>query len=416
MVVVGLTSLFLSTDIVQGVVTEEGSIVAMGGEAEVERFHFPYIMTDFEDIMESYEYMSYELEGEAGYYQIARLAEKGDETYRFNVHAGGGIHTEIEYHIIGDLLIEGEYGESDERSFRHKELEGGGRMYITHDITLDATFYNKNDTLKEVDIVSRWGYRGKFSGVNVAFYESEGRDISLSYHDVDVTLNGFKTVVLYLEFHEAPDLFNLGEIGTNITHYTPASMEGIYEGELNIRGLPDDEEEKILRAYNLTDFPIRWEDLDTDLKGPHLGVIEETDISIYSQFNYSSLESMTLEDGRSYDVRPIDFHLGIEETEEIGDIYGRWWYSSQHGFIVAADMGCTYISDELSYVIGKETINMEPMDEAEALRRMRELQNIPPLSPIETMIKPPWAYLIMAALLTVALTVYFYRYKKRKDG
>ncbi len=395
---------------------DKGDAVAMGGEAEVEEFYFPYITTDFSSIMDGYEYMNYELEGEVGYYQVVRLVDVSEKTYRFNIQAGGGMHAEIRYHILGDLLAQGSYGEGDTRSFETKELEVRGRMHVTHDISLDAVFYQENRTLKEVTLQSRMSYRGRFAGVNLAFYERDGRDISISYHDTDVSLDGFRSIYLFFDLHETLDPFYFdGVLGTEVIRDTSASMWGIYEGELYFRGLPSEVEEEVLDSYNVTRFPVRWEDLDTDLKGAHPGIIDRTTVNIRSRFNHSSFENLTLDDRVSYDVRVADFRLGIEDTEEIDDIYGRWWYSSEHGFIVAMDIGSECLWDELGYVTGREHISMEPMDEAEALHRMREFQDIPPMSPIEVLIRPPWAYVIMVAVIGIALVVYFYRYNKNKD-
>jgi len=59
---------------------------------------------------------------------------------------------------------------------------------------------------------------------------------------------------------------------------------------------------------------------------------------------------------------------------------------------------------------------MKPMDEELARDRMKDLQYIPPMTMIEAILRPPYAYVVMGALTAVALTIYIYRYKKRKSN
>ncbi len=416
-IVIAISSLFLAADMTQGEVMEEGQIIAAGGEMDINEFYFPYLNTDFTDLLERPEYISYSMDGEVGYYKISTLTSIDDQFYRYRVDAGGGMHAEIEYDIIGEVLAQGDYREGDEHIYERRQLEGKGEFHATNELTIDATFFRGNNTLKEVDIYSRSNYRGKFNGVNASFIHGCGQNISISYHDVDIRIDGYRTLILYFEFIDALDLFNIeGEIGEEVVHETPAYMEGIYEGDLNIRGLPEEEEAKILDEYDVEDFPIRWEDLDTELKGDDPGFIENRRVNIISNFNSSYPMDMELADGMTYDVHPMDFYLRIEGIDEISSLYGNWYYSPDHGLIVAGDIGSTLVATELEQITGQELIRMRPMDEDVARDRMKDLQYIPPMTMIEAILRPPYAYVVMGALTAIALTIYIYRYKKRKSN
>ncbi len=416
-VVLSCTLALSSSCIMQGGAVEDEMVLAMGGEVEVKKFYFPGLTIEIDEIVEDYEEKDFKLEGELGYYQIIRLVEERGETYHFRIKAGGGMHSQIEYHVIGDVISEGEHNLEDNYSREKREMTGSGQIHITHDLFVDAIFYKENLTLHSADLTSRWDYRGEFQGTNVSFLESDGQNISLYYEDIDITLNGNKMLSLYFEFHEALDVFHLDLEGeANITTAAYASLEGMYGGVLNIRGLPELEEQKLLDTYDSTEFPIYWEDRDIDLEGAHDGIIEPTEVQVQLQLNVSSEETMILEDGREYDVRPSNFHFEIVGVEEITSIYGKWWYSPDRGFIVAQEIGSTHTRDNLFYVTDSDSITMMPVTEEVAEERMKELQHIPPLSTVEALFRAPIVYVIMGILLAVGLIVYYKKYlKKTKD-
>lgn len=413
-VVIALLSSVILTGVSQGEYMAEGTTIAMGGELEIKEFYFPCLFTRFEDILREPYQGTQELEGEVGYYAMIDLLESYEETRRFEVTAGGGIHLHLEHSLKGEVPVEGSYADQEDIPYEVRLLEGKGDIHITHSLSMDLIFYNRNHTLKGANIISQWDMRGKYSGTNAIFIEDGNDTLSISYHDVDLDLRSKRTVVLYIDFIEAMDIFNLrGEMGAVVQSQYSARIEGAYEGFLDIKGLPDSELNALLDHHGVTELPVRWEDKDTELKGEQLGVIDERYVTVDLIMESISLDEMELADGETYGVRSMDISLSIPEIDEFSTISGRWWYSDLHGTIVSAHMSCTYIDEELKKVTHEDSISMEPVEDAYARERMRHLKNIPPMTPLETLLRPPWAYVILIVLFSTALLVHMYKQKKK---
>ncbi|MFO8110853.1 MAG: hypothetical protein R6U17_10105 [Thermoplasmata archaeon] len=406
-IVVLISTLVLSSSgISQDHVMEEGDVWAMGGETHVDEFFFPGLTLDFDDIVKGYEHKDIFLEDEAGYYQVIRLVEVDEEGYKFKITAGGGIHSKIDHHVVGDVMSPGEHHE-DNFTVERKELTGEGEAHFTHDLNMDAVF-DKNLSLLSLEIYSQWNYRGRYKGTNVSFLEYHDDNASVYYEDVDLRFNGNKMYSLYFELHEPLDVFNMDlEDEARISSNVSAILEGYRGGVLNVRGLPEEEEKKILNTFNSTEFPVYWEDIAND------GIIEETEVQVLSEFSVGGWESIKLEDDRNVQARPTEFFFEISNVDRLPSIYGTWWYSPESGFVVSQEISSTDILANMIDVTGEETIRMMPTSEETASQGMRDLQYIPPLTPVDTLLKAPYAYVIMLVLITVALIAYYHRYYKR---
>lgn len=396
---------------------QRGERWAMGDEAEVVNFFFPGMNVDLDDFVDSYTHKEHEIEGEAGYYQIIHTVAVEEDTYHLRVQGGGGVHSTIEYHAEGDAIAEGVHDMESDYPLERRIMAGEGHIHYTNELTMDMFFYKSNMTLHSIEITSKWNYRGRFQATNASFFEEDGTDLSIYYEDVDVYLNGNRMLSLFFEFDEALDLLSKDEESeTNFTKTTSAVMEGVYGGVFNIRGLPESQEQKMLDEHDAIEFPIYWEDSDLDLEGSHDGIIEETEVSVHTEFDIGTWEPMELADERRVDVRPSDYLMYIVDVEDLPALYGTWWYSPDLNFFVAHEMGGTYASKIFVQATGSETIEMMPVCDELAAQRMKELQHIPPLSSTEALFRPPYVYLIMGTLLAAVLMIYYRkRWKKKQD-
>ncbi len=387
-----------------------GDVWAMGGEMEVEQFFFPGMDIDPERVVTEYHIREYGFQSEAGYYQMIRFVDEDEDLYRFSIQGAGGIHSELEYHMVGEVLSPG-VQDPDDPSVEKRELSGKGQVHYTHELSVDAFFYREDLSLKSIDIYARWNFRGDFRGSNVSFTEYQDDELTIGYEDVDASFSGNRMYSLYLELNEPLEIFPMDENGTKTESTVFAVLEGNYGGYLNIKGLPETDLEKVLENFHGNEFPIYWEDMEW--ADAHDGIIEKGEVMLFSELEPGEWEPIRLETNEVVEALPLTFNFQILGMDVLPSLSGIWWYSPDRGFIVAQEMDVMYPLKDVVDVEDWGHVNMLPVTERVAEERMKELRYIPPLTTAETLMRAPYAHLIM--LVTVVIGLFFYHRHRKKN-